>query len=79
MKTFSGTVAASTSQSGIGTAKIRKPIGNARTRSAGHPAEISTQPTMTGIKENVSKVTSPCWISGQIEQHQSAKESESSP
>src|SRR5437763_271952 len=60
MKTFKGTVAASISQSGIGTAKNRKHIGNANTRKTFQPASDSTQPTITGIAENTSTVNTPC-------------------
>src|SRR5438477_7041274 len=60
MKTFSGTVAASIAQSGAGTAKNKKPIGKANTRSIGQPAETSTQPMITGIQEKTSAGRTPC-------------------
>src|SRR5438876_11867476 len=60
INTFKGTVPASISQSGIGTAKNRKKIGNASTRRTAQPANESTQPMMTGIAEKASTVSTPC-------------------
>ena len=57
---FNGIVAASMIQSGAGTANIRKPTGNARIRNIGHPAEIRTQPAITGSTQSVSTASTPC-------------------
>src|ERR1700722_13001299 len=68
MKTFNGTVAASTIQPGAGAEKIRKPMGNAKMRSTSHPARSRTPPASTGLSDATSK-NQMSWLRDKISTH----------